>query len=197
MNECNIALIAAQSFADHIMTDEPSRSWRLGKQGTGYHAFRVTWSPGVLTISGDIGSAVYEVWPGLNTVTGSVEFVSRANFDYLSEKGSIKKEFDREATAEHILETAYEYLRTWKDARYIKQVCDEYGGDPADAFDRKEAARALRDDPDLTADRAYDITNDAEVPVYAYPAAARWAFEALKLWAAKMQAASLEAGEAA
>lgn len=189
-----IKRVAAQSFAEHLMEDAPSRSWRLAKPGTGFYAFRVTWAPGMLAISGDIGTCVYEVWPAFQTVNGAVSLVSEAHFDYLAGKSQTKQEVDQEATVQHLLQVAYDDLRGGSRPRLFKLLCDEYGGDHKDPLDRKEAARAFRDDQGLTAERVYNITGDFEAPSYSFPSAARWAFEAVKLWAAKMR--SLEADQA-
>lgn len=179
----NIGKIAASSFAAHVIEDQPSRSWRLGKPGTGFYAFRVTWAPGVLTVSGDVGSAVYEIWPAFQTAAGAASLVAMADFDYLAEKSGAKKEFDRDATVKDLIRYAYDNLRNGYRDSVFKLVCDEYGGDPENPLDRKEAMRAFRDDECLTAERVYNITGDFEAPTYSHTSDARWAFEAVKLWA--------------
>ncbi len=184
----DIQKIAALSFADHRLTKGPGYSWRMGKPNTGAYSFRVTWAPGSLTVTGDIGSAVYEVWPSFGTPWSAIDLVSQASFDYLCGKSGVREEFDRDSTVEHLLQSAYSELRYGSRPDLFKQICDEYGGDPDDARDRKEAARAFRDDLNLTAERVYNITCDSEAPSYSYPASARWAYEALKLWAATMRA---------
>lgn len=184
----DIQKIAARNFAEHRLTKGPGYSWRMGKPNTGAYSFRVTWAPGALTVTGDIGQAVYEVWPSFGTLWGAIDLVSQAGFDYLCSKSGAREEFDRDATVEHLLQSAYSELRYGSGPDLFKQICDEYGGDPDDAWGRKEAARAFRDDQDLTAERVYNITCDGEAPSYSYPASARWAYEALKLWAATMKA---------
>lgn len=184
----SIQKVAALSFAEHVLTNASGRSWRMGKPGHGAYAFRVTWGPGVLTISGDVGRAVYEVWPGLATIWDAVEFVERADFDYLCEKSGFTKEFDRDATVSHLIEMAYADLRCGSPPAFFRRVCEEYGGCADIPCDRKEAARAFRDDQDLTAERVYNITSDFEAPSYSYSSCARWTFEAAKLWARTMRA---------
>ncbi len=152
---------------------------------------------GLLAVSGDIGSAVYEVWPAFNTVEGAVELVDMAGFDYLTSKSGFKKEYDREATVEALIESAYESQRHKWQPQLFKQLCDEYGGDENDPLDRKDAVRRFRDDEGMSADRIYDLTGDFEGPIYQHTAQARWAYEAAKLWAAKMKAASASLNDAA
>ena len=193
----NIVRIAAKAFNEHVMHDAPAQSWFLGKPGTSTYAFSITWSPGILCVSGDVGRGVFEHWRAFATLAGSVDLVTDADFDYLCEKGGFAKEFDREATAEHLIEGAYQNWRCGGRPQFFDQVCDEYGGDVEVVRDRKEAVRAFRRDCDLTAERVYRLTGDREDPLYRYPAAARWAFEAVKLWAAKMRAAVPAMGEAA
>lgn len=193
----NIVRIAAKAFNEHVMHDAPTQSWFLGKPGTSTYAFSITWSPGILCVSGDVGRGVFEHWRAFATLAGSVDLVTDADFDYLCEKSGFAKEFDREATAEHLIEGAYQNWRCGGRPQFFDQVCDEYGGDVEVVRDRKEAVRAFRRDCDLTAERVYRLTGDCEDPLYRYPAAARWAFEAVKLWAAKMRAAVPAMGEAA
>lgn len=194
---CNIERIAAQSFAEHVMQGAPAKSWRLGKPGTGAYAFWITWAPGILVVSGDIGSDIYELWPAFNTLESAVDLVSDAGFCYLTSKAGIRDEFDRGETVKLLLEGAYQDLRNGYQQHLFAQLCEEYGGDEGNPIDRKEAARSFRDDYDLTAERVYNITGDFEAPCYRPPSSARWAYEAVKLWAAKMQAAASQTGEAA
>lgn len=193
----NIAKIAALSFGEHVMQDAPARSWRLGKPGTGAYAFRVTWAVGMVAVSGDIGTAVYEVWPAFQTLKGTIDLVSKAEFDYLTSKSEFEKEYDREATVEALIQSAYECQRRKWQPQLFKQLCDQYGGDENDPADRKDAVRQFRDDASMSAERIYDLTGNFEDPQYRMPPAARWAYEAVKLWAAKMQAATPAAEVAA
>lgn len=184
----DIQKIAALSFADHRLTKGPGRSWRMGKPKTGAYSFRVTWTPGVLIVSGDIGSAVYQVWPSFGTLWSAIDLVSNASFDYLAGKSGVQKEFDRDETVSSLIRYAYESLRSGHQDSFFKHVCDEYGGDPDNYQDRKEAVREFRDDDSLTAERVYNITGDFKAPTYSLPASARWTYEAVHLWAATMQA---------
>ena len=183
-----IAKIAAKSFADHRLTKGPGHSWRMGRPNTGSYSFRVTWCPGVLVVSGDIGSAVYQVWPSFGTLWGAIDLVDQAGFDYLAGKSGVREEFDRDETVSSLVRYAYESLRHGHRESLFKRLCDEYGGDPDRPHDRKEAVRAFRDDDSLTAERVYNITGDFEAPTYSLPASARWTYEALQLWAATMKA---------
>lgn len=187
-DHADIQRIAAKSFADHRLTKGPGFSWRMAQLNRSAYFFRVTWAPGVVVVNGDIGEAVYQVWPSFGTLWGAVDFISRADFDYLCEKGNSRKEFDRDATVEHLIRYAYDSLRSGYLPDFFRRLCDEYGGDPDCRQDRKEAVRAFRDDQDLTAERVYNITGDFEAPTYSYPPRARWTYEAAKLWAATMKA---------
>ncbi|KAA0117838.1 hypothetical protein CIW48_26905 [Methylobacterium sp. P1-11] len=196
-NHENIQKIAALSFAEHIMQDAPAKSWHLGKPGTSAYAFRITWAVGVVAVSGDIGTAVYEVWPAFQTLEGAIDLIGKAGFDYLTSKSEFKEEYDREATVEALIESAYEAQRRKWQPQLFKQLCDEYGGDENDPADRKDAVRQFRDDDSMSAERIYNLTGDFEDPLYRHTAAARWAFEAVKLWAAKMKAEAAQVGSAA
>lgn len=183
----DIRRIAALSFANHAIAEAPARSWRLGKPGTSAYAFRVTWAPGMVALSGDVGTVVYEIWPAFNTLEGAIDLVAQADFSYLASKSGVDKEFDREATVADLIRYAYDGKRQGCRERLFAQLCDEYGGDPDNVVDRKEAVRAFRDDDSLSAERIYGITGDAEDLRYSLPSGARWAFEAVKFWAETMR----------
>lgn len=183
----DIKRIAARVFEGHGMEAAPARSWRLGKPKTSAYAFRVTWAPGMIALSGDVGTVVYEVWPAFATLGGAIDLVNEAHFDYLAGKSGVAKVFDREATVADLVRYAYEDKRQGGRGRLFAWLCDEYGGDPNLLADRKAAVRAFRDDDCLSAERIYGITGDAEDLRYSLPSDARWAYEAVKLWAAMLR----------
>jgi len=203
-----IGIIARQAFADHRLSRRgPGWSWRMARPGTGIYSFRVTWAPGVLVVSGDIGDATYRIWPSAATLWGAIELVHRAGYDYLTGKSTAKTEFDREATVRSLLHHADEAMR-WGDFTAWELIVEHYHGsagfrytdqhgrrvmewlvNPRSAAVQMRAAAALREDYDLTAERVYEITDDFEAPRYSYPSETRWTYEALQLWASAMLAA--------
>lgn len=161
----------------------PAKSWVCFRPRTSAYRFSVTWYPGTLVVTGDIGSAIYETWPGFNTVDKAVEFVKTAKFDYLTSKSNIQKIYDREATTKHIVRYIYEYLRRGESLDVVKDICEKYVYEHTSVVERKKAFREFLEDDSLDSHDIYNLTNDAEDICYSYPSDAEWCYEALKHWA--------------
>ncbi|CAH1658549.1 conserved hypothetical protein [Hyphomicrobiales bacterium] len=187
-----LSSVAQKVFADHRMRKGPGYSWRLAAPGKGAYAFRVTWAPGIIVVSGNIDGAIYRVWPAFSSVRGAVDLIHRADFDYLAGKSTEATTYDREATIAAIIERADERLNDCDDASDWARILKDYGyfrlTDPLDEAARAAAAEIFREDDEFSEAAAYKLTGDAESPVYDYPPRARWAYEAVTLWAATMVA---------
>lgn len=180
-----------QAFAHHRMRKGPGLSWRFARPGAGsIYSFRVTWTPGAVTVTGDIDAATYQVWPSFGTLWGAIELVHQAGFDYLTGKSRARKEFDQDATVRHILRCADDQMRHG-DFSIWEKIVGEWGWRDLDRRYRNGAvqmvaAAEMRKACDLTAERVYNLFGDSELPVYSYGPSTRWQYEAVKLWAAEM-----------
>lgn len=176
------------AFAHHVMTKGPGLSWRLGKPGTGIYHFRVTWCPGAIIVTGDVGDAVYHASP-FGSLWGAIDLIHGASWDYLTGKSGAQREFSSEATVKHVLELADEYLRDWEDDRFWRILRKEYDWDETRDLsiesNRAEIAERFRED-DLTAERVYNMFGDFEMPQTEYDSRTRWLYEALQLWTTEM-----------
>lgn len=173
-------------LGQHAMRRETGWTWRCQKPGTWVYAFRVTWSPGSLALSGDVGDLIVNHY-SFNDPWAAAAWVNGAGFDYFMEKTSTRKEYDSEATAEHIVETAYQSLREGGHSRLMERIADRYGdGDHETPDGRKSACRELLGSSSLEERDAYDLTEDPEMLVYEYPGRTRGLYEAFKWWAARM-----------
>lgn len=184
-----IEKMAAQTFADHRMRREPSHSWRLGAPGIGLESFRVTWAPGIVVVSGDIGDITYRLWPAFGTLWDAIEMIHKAGYDYLTGKSPLKQEFDRAATMDRLVEIANEAVR-FRDKWSIWEAIVEASDVPGSYLDetvRTEAVVALTDS--LDEHQVYEICGDHEQIQLAYDQRTRWCYEAVQLWAGKMLAA--------
>jgi hypothetical protein len=187
-----IAGMARAEFAEHRMRRGPGYSWRLAKSGTGNYSFRVTWVPGAVMVSGDIGHAAYEVWPSFGGLWEAVDLIAGAGCDYLTGKSGIRKEFDREGTVKSVLTVADGQMREARDFDLWEKIADRYGWHTESArnaaHQMKMAAR-FREDIDLDPGEIWRwLGNDAELIRYRDPVSARWHYEAVSLWARMMLA---------
>ncbi len=200
------------TFVDHKIYLQESTSWmvrrtRNGKPESAYH-FVITWLPHrVLIITGDIGDTVYSGISHLSNLDDTIRLVRESSMDYLTSKSTHKKEFDRNATTEFIVERAYYEMRnsfdkeepSWREStRMNRIVCWHIGNihiqassDHA-AIARKDACRSLMSDEEITELELVEIADDWEVPCHSWPASAHWHYEALRTWADLMARAKLE-----
>lgn len=180
-----------EAFADHRIKKGPGLSWRMAKPGTGTYAFRVTWAPGMLAVSGDLGEITYTVYPTFGGLWEAIEMVNGADWDYLTGKSNKKLEYDRDATVRDILRHADERMAAG-DLSYWEKIVSEWHPesysepDPRDVTVQMEAAKGLRDSCDLTAEVVYHAFDDSELICYSYHRQTRWQYEAVRLWAAEM-----------
>lgn len=184
----DVAAMAVKAFEKHVLTRERGFTWRMGVPRSSFYAFRVTWAHGALIITGDLGEIVYtgprDFWHG---PWDAARFVLRADYDYLTGKSNASTEFDQGATVLALLRAAdYEQREAGTKALW-REICGRYGGlDHNLATDQMRAAKWLREDCSLTAEQAYNLAGDFEMPRYSWPARTRWQYEALQLWAAAM-----------
>lgn len=147
---------AAEWIARHEMRDRPSRSFWFSEPGKGsIYAFALTWSPGTLALSGDIGELVLTHYHAMPTLEEAVAWAGRADADYLLGKSNRKQVINRKATIEGIIEGALE-------SQPIRERLEDHftigraWGAGLKALLRREVPRAVRD------------LGDAELPRFIY-----------------------------
>lgn len=172
-------------LAHHAISRETGWTYRCAKPGTSFYAYRVTWCPYNLTVTGDIGEIVISHYSFIDPWAAAA-WINGAGWSYFMEKSNFGKEYDADATAKSIVEDAYRRLRDSRDDvalfERIIDECGSYGDDASSPEDRKSACRSMLD-AGISAERAYDITSDFEAPVYSYSEKHRIKYDALKLWA--------------
>lgn len=191
---------AMRDFDGHVASVGPGRSWRFKRPASSAYYFRITWAPGVLVCSGDIGELVVRHY-SFDDPWSAAAWVNGAGFDYFMEKTTEKKEFDQEATARSIIETAYRQMRDegfYYEGKYepsaLMKAIVEFNSclDDANCHEaRKEACRhllELADCKEFEARDAYEITNDCEALRHDYPKQFGHQYMAFKKWAAWMWA---------
>lgn len=145
-----IARMAAEAFANHVLTQETSQQWLCGQLGTGIYHFRVLTAPGFLIVVGDVGEIVLQchardslAW--LRGAIGSVNYVLekvRACSD-----ADRREEFMRGDALEYLRELDIDHRRDNEPER------DENGrfvanpGSPTAARIREAWSESIDEDP--------------------------------------------------
>ena len=185
-NHDDIAAMAKVEFAGHRIKKGPGLSWRMWdpKKG-GIYSFRVTWTPGHLIVTGDIGHADYCVWPSFSTLWGAIELAHGAGYDYLTGKTGVAQVYDEELTIQEVLRVADDQMK-YDDFSVWKNIVDEfeYGDNHRNGAIQMKAASRMRSDG-LPEHKAWEL---AETSVRIYPPETRWCYEALQLWCRTMLA---------
>lgn len=176
----------AKEFADHQITREPrARCWKVQKSGTWIYGFFITFSPGVLTLSGDVGELVITHYHAMPTLEAALQWLDGIEFSYLMGKSSAKQEYSPTASAKCAVAMANEDLKYDDDRRWKKlfQIfefdLDPDARDPGNAEHRAALAKMLTEDG-IQIDQLGEIDPDAWTQEY--PSQCRWQFEAIKRW---------------
>lgn len=147
---------ATDWIARHTMTDRPSRSFRFSEPGKGsVYAFALTWSPGTLALSGDMGELVLTHYHAMPTLEEAVAWAARADADYLLGKSNRKQVICRASTIEGIIEGALE-SKPIRDRLEDHFTIGSAWGAGLKALLRREVPRSVQD------------LGDAELPRFIY-----------------------------
>lgn len=186
-------LVIGETFTGHRLSDQPCQSWMVrGDRGSAYH-FVITWLPGrALIVTGYIGEEIYSGITHLASLDETVRLCREADMDYLSRKSSHRMEFDANETAREIVAHAYRVARRYRDFDWFKSIIDwadlqlsDRSNDPElCASNRKDACRELLG-AELCEHTFYSEFEDVDIQ-HAWPASARWHYEALRTWAGLM-----------
>lgn len=180
--------VVGNTFDRHKIRRETGWTWSCRRPGDSAYAFRVTWCPFNLVVTGDVGEIVITHY-SFDDPWSAAAWVNGAGFDYFMGKSNIDKQYDREATAEFIVEDAYRQLRDEPDnlALFERMIdyCHGVYGEASETETRKEACRELMSEG-VSADDAYAITSDPEMLLMRYPVRSQWHYRAMKLWSAWM-----------
>jgi len=100
-------------FANHRLRNQPALSWHLNAvYADGSNCYNdyycITWSPGLLVLSGDIDMFCVTHYSAMSSIEKSIQWLSGISFDYLMSKSTAKQVYDAEATLKEIIRTANE-----------------------------------------------------------------------------------------
>lgn len=110
--------MAREAFADHVMRREEVVSHRFQrKDGASHYWFTLTWTPGHLTLAGDLGELTLCHYHALRHYEGGIRWALSSDFDYLMSKTSMRREYDRDGTLAFIMRHANEPVVSVLDGR--------------------------------------------------------------------------------
>lgn len=142
-----------KAFERHVIREEPVRSFRFHgntvqkvyEKGleiirpgfmtfnpkerasfayTSAYAYTLTWTPGHLTLVGDLGEMTIVHYHAMPTLEAACRWVLNSDFDYLMQKTNVQQVFDRSATCEYIWQVIME--RTAEGLKYLKEEKDRW-----------------------------------------------------------------------
>lgn len=136
-NRAYAAQRCAEAFGEHVMKERVSRSYDFRRSdGCSTYAFAITWAPGTLALSGDVGEMALTHYQAMPTFEAMLDWVDRADEDYLLGKSNKRQEFDGERTAHSIIRMANDQVNIsgwrkheWHDWMRDKPKREEFFAD--------------------------------------------------------------------
>lgn len=168
------------SFANHVMVESPCKSYRFYGHATersydpatqaemvrflrsSAYSFQITWKPGSIFLSGDLGDITLTHGHSMNTFDEALDWVIGSEFDYLMGKSGVAQTYDAEATYLHLIEHANQRVindlmgtKTWnvKKQKYVLANGE-----------RQQLQRARREIAEAHAEFQADMEKHASAP---------------------------------
>lgn len=168
--------VAREAFAPLI------RSWRVQKPGTWIYGFDVTWFPGCIFLSGDLGELTLAYHQAMHTFDDTVPWIAGSHCDYLLEKSSAKQEYDPERTIRALLDLAEEYMRDWDDQQFW-EACSKLAYCSCDDTPEGIKQYLLKNALNFSEQDIYEATGGSELLYYSWPQRSKNQIAALQRWA--------------
>ena len=159
---------AERCFAGHQTSDRRARCFDFRDPKKKWlYAFSLSWTPGTLTLAGDLGELVVTHYSALWELEAGLSWAASADYDYLLGKTSRRPSFDRDETAQEIIRMANEgareavagtrgELNTWRKERPAR--CDFPVGAEGDQEHAETVGNWTGDRPDVLAYREFRKT---------------------------------------
>jgi len=176
-----------EAFEGHsVILNSESKSWLVKNPKKQGYWLRVTWCPGSLSVSGDVGEIVLTHYHAMPTWQEAVEWVKGSCHVYLMQKSNKKREFNEEETVKQILLIADEYLNDFDDDSFWVKLAKTTTIDITNKdeireeiklgyFESPQTVYEFMDHGDWTGSYLYDIETH-----YLYAALQLWANSAIK-----------------
>lgn len=178
--------MVTDAFRNHsLVMNAESKSWHVKNPTRSEYWFMVTWCPGSLTLSGDVGELTLTHYHAMPTWQEAVKWVSGADHGYLMQKSDKKRVFNEEETIKQIIYMADEHLNEYGDDSIWKKLA-ELTNFPASNHqdDREEIIETLPCGYFESPRDVYEFMDDADwTGSYTYEIGTYYQYEALQVWA--------------
>ncbi len=180
LNELDQKMID-DAFSGHsLIRNADSKSWLIKNPENQGYWFRVTWCPGSLSVSGDVGEIVLTHYQAMPTWQDAVKWVKGACHGYLMQKSNKERHFDEEDTVKQIIHMANEQSEYGDDEMWEKLARDT--GFPVE--DKEGIAAEIKTGLFESAQDVYEFMNDADwTGTYKYDIETHFLYKALQIWA--------------
>lgn len=169
------------AFEGHsLIQNAESKSWLIKNPKSQGYWFRVTWCPGSLSVSGDVGEIVLTHYQAMPTWQDSAKWVKDACHGYLMQKSNKERKFNEEETIKQIIFMANEQLEYGEDAIW-KKLAKETGISIEDKDEiMEEIGLGFFESPQ----DVYEFMDDADwTGSYVYDIETHFLYKALQVWA--------------
>jgi hypothetical protein len=169
------------AFAGHsLIKNSESKSWLMQNPDSHGYWFRVTWCPGSLSVSGDVGEIVLTHYQAMPTWQDAVKWVRGACHGYLMQKSNKERHFDEEDTVKQVINMANEQLECGDS-----DIWEKLARDTGIPIEDKEG---IADEISLgffeSAQDVYEFMDDADwTGTYKYDIETHFLYKALQIWA--------------
>lgn len=123
MNEREFEAMIDRTLGDHQLVEpKPTKSWHVRNPDRRAYWFDIVWTPGILSISGDMQSLTLTHFQAMPTWVDAVSWIKHSDIDYLLEKSNAAQEYDHERTVSKLVEIANEDQHYYEDASVWKDI---------------------------------------------------------------------------
>lgn len=115
----------AETVRPGFITFTPTQSVKFAYTST--YCFTLTWTPGHMTIVGDLGELTVVHYNAMPTLEAACDWLQSSDYDYLLSKTKVSKAFDREQTVDDLWRLMIEELP--EQDKYYAQALDEHAAE--------------------------------------------------------------------
>lgn len=158
-------IASPECLTAHEMRAQPSRSFRFAKPRTSAYSFVLTWLPGKLMLTGDIGDLTLTHGYACGKFDHAIRWAADSEFDYLMGKTGIHQTYDVYATRTALIQMANEPVISslrdhQQDLRVWRRAVASGDADLSDRpTDEDPRIMSKRDDYERIARRWFDHTS--------------------------------------
>lgn len=125
MNDRDFKTMIDRTLADHRLVEpKPTKSWHVRNPDRRVYWFDIVWTPGILSISGDMQSLTLTHFQAMPTWVEAVAWIKNSDIDYLLGKSNAQEEINHERTLQNLVSIANEDQQYDEEAPIWKRIFD-------------------------------------------------------------------------